>query len=65
MSSPESFPAVCAWCERARNEDGGWEPIADQAPDPHQATHGICPECLDRETRAAVAYGAFGPPDLP
>ncbi len=60
MTPPQPVSSVCAWCGRARNDDGEWEPIGEQAPGMRQATHGICPDCLDRETRAAVAHGAFG-----
>lgn len=51
--SSVSLAFVCAWCERVRTS-GGWvqshvDPIA------HDATHGICPECLVAETRAVKA----------
>lgn len=50
---------VCAWCERSRNSAGVWE-LADPATLRYPAvTHGICPECLERETRDAAAEGAL------
>jgi hypothetical protein len=44
---------VCAWCERSRNGAGLWEPADPATPRGAAVTHGICPECLERETRAA------------
>jgi hypothetical protein len=49
---------VCAWCERVRTADGKWRKAWDDEPDYPRATHGICPECLARETRAALTGGA-------
>ena len=46
---------VCAWCKRVRTTAGEWRQAQlDEVDYPH-ATHGICPECLARETRAALA----------
>jgi hypothetical protein len=50
------LPFVCAWCERVRTIEGLWEPVDDVALG-SVATHGICPECLDGETRAAARAG--------
>lgn len=44
---------VCAWCERVRTRAGRWEEVDVALADPAAATHGICPECLAEETRAA------------
>ena len=48
------LPIVCAWCERVRTGAGRWEDadVADR--ETAEATHGICPECLAEETRAAA-----------
>jgi hypothetical protein len=48
------LPIVCAWCERVRTSAGCWvEPeIVDGYPP--EPTHGICPDCLAAEKRAAV-----------
>jgi hypothetical protein len=47
------LPIVCAWCERVRTGAGRWEDdVADR--EPAEATHGICPECLAEQTRAAT-----------
>ena len=52
MSASVALPIVCAWCERVRTNAGGWEePSAP--PRAEQATHGICPECLVAQKRAA------------
>lgn len=48
------LPFVCAWCDRVRTSAGGWEEADVSFPDPAAATHGICPECLAEETRAAA-----------
>jgi len=52
--SPVPLPIVCAWCERVRTGAGRWEDadVADR--ETAEATHGICPECLAEETRAAA-----------
>jgi len=47
------LPFVCAWCERVRTSAGRWEEVDVSLPNPASATHGICPECLAEETRAA------------
>lgn len=49
---------VCAWCERVRTTAGDWRTAAPDEPEYPDATHGICPECLAREMRAALAGGA-------
>jgi hypothetical protein len=51
------LPFVCAWCERVRTSAGRWEEIEVSPADPPAATHGICPECLAEETRAASVEG--------
>ena len=49
---------VCAWCDRVRTSLGDWRKAAPDEPAYPQATHGICPECLARETRAARTVAA-------
>ncbi len=49
---------VCAWCDRVRTALGEWRQATADEPDYPEATHGICPECLARETRDALASGA-------
>jgi hypothetical protein len=54
VSASVALPIVCAWCERVRTSAGSWEePSAP--PRAEQATHGICPECLVAQKRAASA----------
>jgi len=48
-----TLPIVCAWCERVRTGAGRWEETGLAGREPAEATHGICPECLAEETRAA------------
>lgn len=47
----------CAWCGRERTAGGDWQPSESSDPAQPLATHGICPECLTRETQAALAGG--------
>jgi len=51
--SAEPLPFVCAWCARTRSEAGRWEDREAEDLSPSGATHGICPECLAEQTRAA------------
>lgn len=53
--SPDPHPLLCAWCGRVRSSADRWEEgdLDDLATT--QATHGICPDCLAEETRAACA----------
>jgi hypothetical protein len=48
-------PMLCAWCQRVRTAAGRWEvrDLGDR--ERAEATHGICPDCLARETRALCA----------
>lgn len=50
---------VCAWCQRVRTSLGRWERIDPAESRPADASHGICPDCLERETRVAVAESAW------
>jgi hypothetical protein len=52
---------VCAWCERVRTRAGEWRSASPDEPEYPHATHGICPECLARETGAALAGGSALP----
>ena len=51
--SETSLTRLCAWCGRTRTRTGEWrraetlEPASDG-----RATHGICPECLERTAAA-------------
>jgi hypothetical protein len=56
MTPPVGF--VCAWCDRVRTSLGEWREAQLDEPEYPLATHGICPECLARETRAALTVGA-------
>jgi hypothetical protein len=52
------LPFLCAWCDRVRTTDGEWEAV-DDALLGMEATHGICPDCLDVETRAVCGPVAW------
>jgi hypothetical protein len=50
-----ALPIVCAWCERVRSNAGRWEKREGAGPAASEATHGICPDCLDEVQHAASA----------
>lgn len=52
MMAPQAFRA-CAWCRQWFDLE--WRPIADPQDKPEFISHGICPECLERERRALEA----------
>ena len=52
--STTHLPIVCAWCERVRTSAGRWEEPEPWSGDAAEATHGICPDCLAAEQRAAA-----------
>ena len=43
---------TCAWCQRVRTSAGDWRPAEAADLESPGITHGICNECLDRETRS-------------
>jgi hypothetical protein len=52
---------LCAWCKRYRTETGEWKPIETYlresgAP---QVTHGICPDCAQKELGVEVPPQMF------
>lgn len=49
-----ALPFVCAWCERIRIDPGEWKEAQPIDFARTKATHGICPECLAKETHAAA-----------
>ena len=51
----DPHPLLCAWCQRVRSPTGRWEEKDYRELDAAGATHGICPDCLAQETRAACA----------
>jgi hypothetical protein len=51
--STDTLTIVCAWCERVRTGAGRWENAGVAEREAAGATHGICPECLTKETRTA------------
>ena len=54
-----ALPTVCAWCQRVRDHAGDWCERDLPEPAGRIATHGICPDCLERATtRATLALAA-------
>jgi hypothetical protein len=46
---------VCAWCGRVRIDQGEFRDLAQDSIEAADVTHGICPDCLARETDEAPA----------
>ncbi len=42
---------ICAWCKKIRDDEGYWEKVEDYIQQHAHVsfTHGICPECLEKE----------------
>jgi hypothetical protein len=49
-----SLQTVCAWCQRVRDRTGEWCEVEIPEPMGRIATHGICPDCLERATTRAT-----------
>ncbi|RKX19214.1 MAG: response regulator [Candidatus Zixiibacteriota bacterium] len=45
---------ICAWCKKIRGDDEYWHSVEDYISSHSNTdfTHGICPECLDKEKKA-------------
>jgi hypothetical protein len=50
---------ACAWCQRVRTGSGAWESAETADLNAPGVTHGICPECLERETRSLLVPAAL------
>jgi hypothetical protein len=48
--SPGGLIPVCAWCKRVRDEHGEWREASQPVLGAENLTHGICPECLRKQT---------------
>lgn len=59
------LPIVCAWCERVRTSADRWERLEAAGPAASEATHGICPECLDEVQHAASLDAPVPAPLIP
>jgi len=48
---------VCAWCKRIRNDQDYWQSVEEYMVEVTdcKVTHGICPTCLERESRGEVS----------
>lgn len=55
-----SLPTICAWCDRVRSPNGEWRETERIELMLSPATHGICPDCLERATAHATL--ATAPP---
>lgn len=54
------FIPICAWCQKIRNDAGFWQEIESyvQAHTDAVFSHGICPECTEREQLAIAEQHA-------
>jgi hypothetical protein len=52
--SASPIPTVCAWCRRVRDPHGEWCEVEPEQATSRIATHGICPDCLERATSHAM-----------
>ena len=50
---------ICAWCKRVRDDQGYWNRLETYLQQHSEAdvTHSICPECFEREAKAAREEG--------
>ncbi|MCE9561455.1 MAG: response regulator [Planctomycetes bacterium] len=48
---------VCAWCKRIRNDQDYWQSVEEYMVEVTDCkiTHGICPACLERESRGEIS----------
>jgi hypothetical protein len=48
---------ICAWCKRIRDDSGYWSQVETYLRSHTEAnfTHGICPDCLERERQGRIA----------
>jgi hypothetical protein len=53
-----SLQTICAWCQRVRNHSGEWSERDLPEPAGRVASHGICPQCLERATARATMAAA-------
>ena len=53
---------ICAWCKRIRDDRGYWEQVETFVRENTGAefTHGICPECLERERPKKKGRASLG-----
>ena len=54
------FIPLCAWCHKVRDDAGFWQEIEHYLDERTDATisHGICPACVENQTRAIQAHRA-------
>lgn len=54
------FVPICAWCHKVRDDAGFWQEIEHYLVERTDATisHGICPTCVEQQTREIEAHEA-------
>lgn len=53
-----SLSTICAWCNRVRSRAGEWRETERTDLGLSPATHGICPDCLEKATAHATMSAA-------
>jgi hypothetical protein len=48
MKAMTSYIILCAWCKQQQRYDKAWGPRTVRDDEPN-LSHGICPECFERE----------------
>lgn len=46
-----TFAVACAWCNRWKTENG-WQMAPPGPLNPRQISHGICPDCFEKQRAA-------------
>jgi len=49
QKAPSKLVLVCAWCKRMPDGGGTWREGRRLAPG-EEPTHGICPDCLEKQS---------------
>lgn len=44
----KTYTIICAWCKERQRHGNGWGPRTARG-DERNLSHGICPECFNRE----------------
>ncbi|WP_439625993.1 GAF domain-containing protein [Gemmata sp.] len=61
----EALLPICAWCKKVRDEPGYWRGVEEFVRDlvDVRFTHGVCPECFDRQVEELADEAAGGGPN--
>ncbi|MFO0967524.1 MAG: MASE1 domain-containing protein [Gemmataceae bacterium] len=53
---------LCAWCKKMRDDAGSWQGLEDylSTHTDAQVTHGVCPECMEKQLTGMTSRGPAG-----